>query len=147
MKQQLHPCPECGYPLLDEEISSSTKKRWGEARTRIKELEEQAEAWEAQANYLYKKAKELETQTQWVSINDKQPNDYQEVLWFCDGGRIVTGMYYGKQHCESLPPSHDMYRKSRSYFNKYGRYAEPAGDGYKVTHWMPLPRSPDNESK
>ena len=38
-QQQLDPCPECGYPLTDEEISTSTKKRWSEGRTRIEELE------------------------------------------------------------------------------------------------------------
>lgn len=80
--------------------------------------------------------------SEWIEINESQPKDYQDVLWFCVGGKIQAGMYFGEDHCKNLPMSHPMAWKGRASFGKYGRYAEPAGEGYKVTHWMPLPEPP-----
>jgi len=82
--------------------------------------------------------------TEWFDINDKQPEPYEDVLWYCKGGRKLSGMYYGKDHCEHLPDGHPMYRRPREYYGKYGRYAEPAEDGYVVTHWCYLPEDPVN---
>ena len=87
---------------------------------------------------------QLEAQIpQWIDINLVQPNDYREVLFYCEGGKMLTGRYYGEQNCKSLPSSHGMFGKSRKWYGKYGRYCEPAGRGYKVTHWMPLPNEPE----
>lgn len=81
---------------------------------------------------------------QWIDINENQPSDYQDVLWFCEGGRILTGMYYGEDHCKILPKSHG---RSRKYYGKFGRYAEPAANMYKVLFWMPLPEPPTQEQE
>jgi len=29
---------------------------------------------------------------EWTDINLRQPEEYQDVLWFCQGGNIRTGM-------------------------------------------------------
>lgn len=80
--------------------------------------------------------------SEWISVDESQPDNYQTVLWSCDGGPMITGMYYGEAHCKLMPDSHPISGKPRGTYGKYGRYAEPAERGYKVTHWMPLPEPP-----
>ena len=79
---------------------------------------------------------------EWTDINLRQPEEYQDVLWFCQGGNIRTGMYYGKTHCDRVPETHPISRRGRSHYGKFGRYADPAESGHVVTHWMPLPCPP-----
>ena len=79
---------------------------------------------------------------EWTDINLRQPEEYQDVLWFCQGGNIRTGMYYGKNHCDRVPETHPISRRGRSHYGKFGRYADPAESGHVVTHWMPLPQPP-----
>ena len=83
----------------------------------------------------------------WKDINKTQPRVYQNVLWYCQGGAIKTGMYYGKDHCSHLPSCHPLHGRSRKYYGKFGRYAEPAGEGYVVTHWMTLPEPPQGKDE
>ena len=82
---------------------------------------------------------------EWTDINLMQPEEYQDVLWFCQGGSIRTGMYYGKNHCDRVPETHPISRRGRSHYGKFGRYADPAESGHVVTHWMPLPCPPKQE--
>jgi hypothetical protein len=82
---------------------------------------------------------------EWTDINLRQPDEYQVVLWFCQGGNIRTGMYYGKNHCDRVPETHPISGKGRPHYGKFGRYAEPAESGYIATHWMPLPDPPEQE--
>jgi hypothetical protein len=82
---------------------------------------------------------------EWTDINLRQPEEYQYVLWFCQGGNIRTGMYYGKTHCDRVPETHPISRRGRSHYGKFGRYADPAESGHVVTHWMPLPDPPKQE--
>jgi hypothetical protein len=79
---------------------------------------------------------------EWTDINLMQPEEYQVVLWFCQGGSIRTGMYYGKNHCDRVPETHPISGRGRSHYGKFGRYADPAESGHVVTHWMPLPQPP-----
>ena len=79
---------------------------------------------------------------EWTDINLMQPEEYQDVLWFCQGGSIRTGMYYGKNHCDRVPETHPISGRGRSHYGKFGRYADPAESGHVVTHWMPLPQPP-----
>jgi len=79
---------------------------------------------------------------EWTDINLRQPEEYQDVLWFCQGGNIRTGMYYGKNHCDRVPETHPISGRGRSHYGKFGRYADPAESGHVVTHWMPLPQPP-----
>jgi hypothetical protein len=79
----------------------------------------------------------------WNDINEIQPDDYQNVLFYCFGGKYYVGMYYGKDFCENIPEQHPMYKRGEDVFGKYGRYAQPAGDHYVVTHWMYLPEKPE----
>jgi hypothetical protein len=79
---------------------------------------------------------------EWTDINLIQPEEYQVVLWFCQGGNIRTGMYYGKNHCDRVPETHPISRRGRSHYGKFGRYADPAESGHVVTHWLPLPQPP-----
>jgi hypothetical protein len=83
---------------------------------------------------------------EWLDINEFQPTAYQTVIWACAGGRKEISMYYGKDHCDSLPEGHPMKNKPREVYGKFGRYAEPAANGYRVLYWMPcevLPELPD----
>jgi len=84
---------------------------------------------------------------EWTDINLRQPEEYQDVLWFCQGGNIRTGMYYGKTHCDRVPETHPISRRGRSHYGKFGRYADPAESGHVVTHWMPLPQPPKQEGE
>jgi len=84
---------------------------------------------------------------EWTDINLRQPEEYQDVLWFCQGGNIRTGMYYGKNHCDRVPETHPISGRGRSHYGKFGRYADPAESGHVVTHWMPLPQPPKQEGE
>ena len=97
----------------------------------------EGEAWQA--------SRQAVSVPEWTDINLRQPEEYQYVLWFCQGGNIRTGMYYGKTHCDRVPETHPISRRGRSHYGKFGRYADPAESGHVVTHWMPLPCPPKQE--
>lgn len=69
--------------------------------------------------------------SKWIDINEKQPEVFQTVLFFCQGGNMLTGKYYNW-----------LQREGRQHYGKYGRYCEPAERGYVCTHWMELPKAP-----
>lgn len=69
------------------------------------------------------------------NINEEQPELYKDVLFLCDSGKWLVGMYLGN----NLPKGHRLYGKSRRVFGKFGRYCEPAIDGYRVLKWCYLP--------
>lgn len=75
---------------------------------------------------------------QWIDLDAEQPEEMEQVLCYCWGGRITSGKYYGKEFCERLGVS----GVGRKHFGKYGRWFDLAKDGYKVTHWMKLPEPP-----
>lgn len=76
--------------------------------------------------------------TEWIDINKQQPKDFETVIWLCKGGKIEIGMYYGKDYCERIPPEHPLNNRSRKFYGKYGRWTEPAENGYVVVGWLPL---------
>lgn len=86
-----------------------------------------------------------ETSKGWISVADRLPERaFQTVLCFCKGGNIKTGQFYGKEECEQS--NFRLGRNSRKQYGKHGRWFELAEQGYKVTHWMPLPEPPkENE--
>ena len=92
--------------------------------------------------YTHPASRQAVSVPEWTDINLRQPEEYQDVLWFCQGGNIRTGMYYGKNHCDRVPETHPISRRGRSHYGKFGRYADPAESGHVVTHWMPLPQPP-----
>ena len=92
--------------------------------------------------YTHPASRQAVSVPEWTDINLRQPEEYQYVLWFCQGGNIRTGMYYGKTHCDRVPETHPISRRGRSHYGKFGRYADPAESGHVVTHWMPLPCPP-----
>jgi len=94
------------------------------------------------AVYTHPASRQAVSVPEWTDINLRQPEEYQDVLWFCQGGNIRTGMYYGKNHCDRVPETHPISRRGRSHYGKFGRYADPAESGHVVTHWMPLPQPP-----
>ena len=95
--------------------------------------------------YTHPASRQAVSVPEWTDINLMQPEEYQDVLWFCQGGSIRTGMYYGKNHCDRVPETHPISRRGRSHYGKFGRYADPAESGHVVTHWMPLPCPPKQE--
>ena len=92
--------------------------------------------------YTHPASRQAVSVPEWTDINLRQPEEYQYVLWFCQGGNIRTGMYYGKNHCDRVPETHPISGRGRSHYGKFGRYADPAESGHVVTHWMPLPQPP-----
>ena len=75
---------------------------------------------------------------EWIDVNEKLPPiAFQTVLCFCEGGNIQTGRFYGRTECERS--GFRLGRNSRRQYGKNGRWFELAEQGYKVTHWMPLP--------
>ena len=101
------------------------------------------ESWEAFCEgALWQASRQAVSVPEWTDINLRQPEEYQDVLWFCQGGNIRTGMYYGKNHCDRVPETHPISGRGRSHYGKFGRYADPAESGHVVTHWMPLPQPP-----
>ena len=70
-----------------------------------------------------------------IDIEKEQPPIYKDVLFYCEGGKFIVGMYWGNV----IPKGHKLYGKPRKVFGKHGRYCEPAMDGYRVLRWCELP--------
>jgi hypothetical protein len=65
---------------------------------------------------------------EWISINDKLPKQFQEVLT-CRGGFIgnLINVY--------------TYMGNNEWEDSYGYWNSAEGEG--ITHWMPLPKLPN----
>jgi len=99
-------------------------------------LIERAEKAEQERDELKKRMDEL----QLIDINDRQPEEFEKVLWRCNAVapyNFQTGVWYGKGFCDSMK-GHPMHGIPRAFAGKFGRYAEPAEKGYKATHWVSL---------
>jgi hypothetical protein len=60
----------------------------------------------------------------WISVNDRMPEDGQEVIIYSEGGKVEAGVYYSNEF------GFDYYDVSiRDII-------------VNVTHWMPLPEPP-----
>lgn len=78
----------------------------------------------------------------WISVEDRLPEiDYQNVLVFCYGGNIQTTKFHSDRFIFKWEKANCYTRKS---FGKYsGHFMLCHESGYKVTHWMPLPATPE----
>lgn len=88
-----------------------------ELRETIAELSEKCREQEADIEELLK-------EREWISVKDRLPELYMDVLVFAKGGIIDVDCL---EHIMSW---------GEDGFCKYG---------YNVTHWMPLPQKPESE--
>ena|SRR3990167_38501 len=98
-------------------------------------------AWNQIGNQIRKQIGEqiMEQKNRWISVEDQLPEDYQEVLVFCQATDETTSfkevvMYFPV----APPPGWDEFLKKRYQ----GGFCE-AEDPDLITHWCPL--SPDPE--
>jgi hypothetical protein len=67
---------------------------------------------------------------QWISVEDRLPEHDQEVMTYsATNNSMPSSMLMGITRYTK--------QENTSYF-----YGGNPGDGYKVTHWMPLPQPP-----
>ena len=66
----------------------------------------------------------------WISVEDKMPDECQEVLIYCP------------EFLEEIRKA--FYTEGDFYVEKEDLIVEPAPNGY-CTHWMPLPKQPKED--
>ena len=72
----------------------------------------------------------------WIDINDRRPEGTCHVLCACEGGNVDKSFYNPLVDLSEL-------KIGRKTAGKYGRYFDLCKMGYKITHWMPLPKPPN----
>jgi len=83
----------------------------------------------------------------WINVNDERPDRSCYCIVACQGGNVAS-TYYSEEP-EFFDHAHGR-GISKQFLGQYGKHFELARRfGYKITHWMPLPVSPEvlNNSK
>lgn len=75
----------------------------------------------------------------WVDVNERRPEKMGYVLCACEGGNVDKSFYDPTAKLDELG-------LGRKHAGKWGRYFELAKMGYKITHWMPMPKAPNKDS-
>ena len=82
-----------------------------------------------------KAIEELSKQSEWISVDERLPEPNEKCLiaakW---GDRVVIDL-------GELVPSFDIITKEESY-DWLITYDWDEGEGFEITHWMPLPEAP-----
>ncbi|WP_276756557.1 DUF551 domain-containing protein [Pseudoalteromonas marina] len=78
---------------------------------------------------------------EWIDVNKEMPKEaYSHVLVYCEGGNIT------KSYCISDREQAKSYFTGSYSRKSHGKWSACFGlsweYGYKVTHWMPLPKPP-----
>lgn len=88
----------------------------------------------------------------WISVKDKLP-DFEEIIIFTDGSRIAFGEYNEKTQSkyfylnntnvrdEFLKNDPEINEEKCGFISEYAPWSEI--DSSEVTHWMPLPKTPE----
>lgn len=86
---------------------------------------------------------QAQQESQWISVQERLPEENCHVLVACEGGNVAT-TFYAIDH--SFFDHAHGYKLSRKVHGKYSKHFELARQyGYKITHWMPLPPVPEGE--
>ena len=76
----------------------------------------------------------------WVSVDDRLPDSDCYVIVYCDGGNVTKSFFTTDR--EYLRLSRNSRYTRKAYGKNSGYFAISHDDGYKVTHWQPLPQPP-----
>lgn len=84
-------------------------------------------------------------QSQWISVEERLPEENCHLLVACEGGNVAT-TFYAIDH--SFFDHAHGHKLSRKVHGKYSKHFELARQyGYKITHWMPIPPAPAPEGE
>jgi hypothetical protein len=72
----------------------------------------------------------------WVDVNERRPEKMGYVICACEGGNVDKSFYDPTANLAELG-------LGRKFAGKWGRYFELSKMGYKITHWMPMPKAPN----
>ena len=75
----------------------------------------------------------------WVDVNERRPEKMGYVICACEGGNVDKSFYNSEANLAELG-------LGRKFSGKWGRYFELSKMGYKITHWMPMPKAPNEKS-
>ncbi len=76
----------------------------------------------------------------WISVNERLPDSDCYVIVYCDGGNVTKSFFTTDR--EYLRLSRNSRYTRKAYGKNSGYFAISHDDGYKVTHWQPLPQPP-----
>lgn len=76
----------------------------------------------------------------WISVDERLPDSDCYVIVYCDGGNVTKSFFTTDR--EYLRLSRNSRYTRKAYGKNSGYFAISHDDGYKVTHWQPLPQPP-----
>ena len=75
----------------------------------------------------------------WISLDERLPEDNCYVLVYCCGGNIGKSFFtYNRKYLAKR----DTFYSRKTHGKNSGYFAISHDEGYKVTHWQPLPNPP-----
>lgn len=74
---------------------------------------------------------------EWIDVNEQMPKESMSVLVHCEGGNVATTFYCSDASFFDFSYGHNL---SSGKWSKH--FALAREYGYKITHWMPLPKPP-----
>ena len=80
--------------------------------------------------------------SEWVCVDSRRPADTSYVLVHCDGGNVTTTFYCENADHFNFTHGNKLSRKQHGKWSKHFEIARQYG--YRITHWMPLPKPPSN---
>lgn len=78
--------------------------------------------------------------SEWISVDERLPDSDCYVIVYCDGGNVTKSFFTTDR--EYLRLSRNSRYTRKAYGKNSGYFAISHDDGYKVTHWMPIPNPP-----
>lgn len=115
--------------------------------TLIEKLEQRKQDFEAQfvsdfwiLEGLDKAIDIVKQHSDWISVDERLPDSDCYVIVYCDGGNVTKSFFTTDR--EYLRLSRNSRYTRKAYGKNSGYFAISHDDGYKVTHWQPLPQPP-----
>ena len=84
--------------------------------------------------------KQHQAESDWISVDERLPDSDCYVIVYCDGGNVTKSFFTTNR--EYLRLSRNSRYTRKAYGKNSGYFAISHDDGYKVTHWQPLPQPP-----
>ena len=75
----------------------------------------------------------------WVDVNERRPEKMCHVLCATDSGYVDVSFFDPTAKLDEL-------KLGRKCCGKWGRYFDLCKRGYKITHWMPMPKAPNDQA-
>ena len=107
--------------------------------TMRKETIEKAEKVGGNANGFAEAINIVKEHSDWISLDERLPEDNCYVLVYCCGGNIGKSFFtYNRKYLAKR----DTFYSRKTHGKNSGYFAISHDEGYKVTHWQPLPNPP-----